>query len=311
MSAPATGSTLQQLSAARRALERATTIEELMDIRDIAVTAEAWLRRRRDSLDAQNDAAGIRLRAERKIGGMLADVPRSPGGRPARNSAHDGQGLAAVLREHGIAWSVAERWQREAAVAEAAFETWLADLKDRGAEITSAALLDYAGAAWRSSTGNQEWYTGVEVGAGVGRFWGYADLDPCAPEGGPPNVPVRRYFTAHDNGLLLPWAPRTFTNPPYPPDEWVDKGLAEVATGNVRELILLVTCSPDTGWWDRLGDYPFWSPNHRLSFSSPDNPGKSNPNFASALFYIGPDVAGFRAAFGKRVYRALDAEVAP
>ena len=41
------------------------------------------------------------------------------------------------------------------------------------------------------------------------------DLDVCAPPGGVPWIPAKRYFTKADDGLNQPWEGRVWMNPPY------------------------------------------------------------------------------------------------
>lgn len=41
------------------------------------------------------------------------------------------------------------------------------------------------------------------------------DLDVCAPPGGIPWIPAKRYYTQTDDGLLQPWEGRVWMNPPY------------------------------------------------------------------------------------------------
>jgi hypothetical protein len=48
------------------------------------------------------------------------------------------------------------------------------------------------------------------------------DLDPCAPPGGGPFVPTKRFYTKADDGLTSPWSGRVWMNPPYSkPTPWV------------------------------------------------------------------------------------------
>ena len=41
------------------------------------------------------------------------------------------------------------------------------------------------------------------------------DLDVCAPPGGIPWIPAKRYSTQADDGLLQPWEGRVWMNPPW------------------------------------------------------------------------------------------------
>ena len=53
------------------------------------------------------------------------------------------------------------------------------------------------------------------------------DLDVCAPPGGIPWIPAKRYFTMEDDGLLQPWEGRVWMNPPYgSATAWVSKFIA-------------------------------------------------------------------------------------
>lgn len=50
------------------------------------------------------------------------------------------------------------------------------------------------------------------------------DLDVCAPPGGIPWIPAKRYYTQADDGLVQPWKGRVWMNPPYShATAWVNK----------------------------------------------------------------------------------------
>lgn len=51
------------------------------------------------------------------------------------------------------------------------------------------------------------------------------DLDVCAPEGGPPHVPAKRFFSLADDGLTSDWGNgRVWMNPPYSkPQPWIER----------------------------------------------------------------------------------------
>ena len=67
---------LVKLEGAVRMLAEAGTLEEVKHVHDIAQAAAEYARAARLGLEAQNSAAEIKLRAERKAGEMLAGLER-------------------------------------------------------------------------------------------------------------------------------------------------------------------------------------------------------------------------------------------
>lgn len=66
--------------------------------------------------------------------------------------------------------------------------------------------------------GSVEWYTPSSIFDALRDEAGERltfDLDPCAPPGGLPWIPARRFLSLPDDGLAAPWAGRVWCNPPY------------------------------------------------------------------------------------------------
>jgi hypothetical protein len=70
---------------------------------------------------------------------------------------------------------------------------------------------------------SDEWYTPKTIFEQMGReFY----LDVCAPENGVDWVPVVKWFSIKDDGLLQKWSGAVWMNPPYSrPAPWVEKWL--------------------------------------------------------------------------------------
>ncbi len=119
-------------------------VDEAKGIRDIATAMAVYYRQQRASLQMQNDAAEIKLRAERRIGELAKQMPpvkpgpkRDPGN-VAKNSK------ASVAEEEQIDRRDLTRWQKIADVPEKKFDAYIADAREHKTEITTAGALRVA-----------------------------------------------------------------------------------------------------------------------------------------------------------------------
>jgi N6-adenosine-specific RNA methylase IME4 len=134
------GNGLIPLEQACRALEvarRDRDVPAAREIREEAAAVTAYLKRRRDlGLKAAQDAAEVKVRAERVLGELLAETVGP--GRPGKLSQP-----ATVLPE-GVSRSDSSRWQQVAQVPAEDFEQHLAETRDLGEVATTAAAVRLA-----------------------------------------------------------------------------------------------------------------------------------------------------------------------
>jgi protein gp37 len=129
------GPPLVQLEAACRFLAEAKSVDEVADLRDKAQAMAAYYRQRSYGLEAMNDAAEIKLRAERRLGELLAETVR-PGNPQLSNGSTIGRLPEGVSRDNS------SRWQRMAQVPAPAFERYVAEVRAAGQELTTAGVLN-------------------------------------------------------------------------------------------------------------------------------------------------------------------------
>jgi N6-adenosine-specific RNA methylase IME4 len=130
---------LAQLDVARQSLATAKRLPEVKQIRDMAAALQHYAKQQQYSLEVQNDAAELKLRAERKAGDLLRDIGLNGGDR--KSLLHDER---VKLADLAISPTQSHRWQQEAALPEAAFEAYVATTRQRGGELTSGALYELA-----------------------------------------------------------------------------------------------------------------------------------------------------------------------
>lgn len=130
---------LALVSQARQQLAECLSLDTVLDIRDKAEAVRSNLRVRGEALAAQNDAAEIKIRAERRAGEMLAQMNLHGGDR--KSSLHDAN---LKLSDVGVSGIESHRWQRIAGIDEFTFEKHISDTKGADKELTTASVLKLA-----------------------------------------------------------------------------------------------------------------------------------------------------------------------
>jgi len=93
-----------------------------------------------------------------------------------------------------------------------------------------------------TSAETTSWYTPAYIFDLLGLTF---DLDVCAPQGGVPWIPAKKYYALPQDGLELPWDGLVWCNPPYGKE--TPKWLAKMNTE--RNGIALVFARTDTKWF--------------------------------------------------------------
>ncbi len=146
-----TAISLVHFDRAREALAIATTVDEVKAIRDQALAMATYLKQRDASHEMQNQCGAIRLRAERRIGEMLARQEKATGVILAGRDTFGGTIVIPpkepipTLADQGISKQQSSRWQRIAAIPEEKFEAVLSEMQTGAdSEVTTAKMVQVA-----------------------------------------------------------------------------------------------------------------------------------------------------------------------
>jgi N6-adenosine-specific RNA methylase IME4 len=88
---------------ANRMLAEANTIQKVKELKDLALTAKDWARRKDMGREAVQHAHSYAVQAEIRLGELLKETERNDGGRPSTdNLYHQGTGYPPTLPDLGI-----------------------------------------------------------------------------------------------------------------------------------------------------------------------------------------------------------------
>lgn len=190
---------------ARAALADARSVDEVKDIHDKAAAMTAYARMANDT-QLEADASELRLRAERRLGAMLADqkqtVGLNRGGRPSQTGTDSGQVFAPKLADMGIDRNLSARSQKVAGIGEQAFEAVVASVRQRIADQSGRVSLDVTAVGKKEKRANREMLLAGLQRALPDKKYGviYADpewrFEPYSRESGMDRAPENHYPTS-------------------------------------------------------------------------------------------------------------------
>jgi ParB family chromosome partitioning protein len=137
---------------------------------------------------------------------------------------------------------------------------------------------------------------------------GSIDVDPASSQIANTIVQAATYYTVADDGRNKDWTGNVFMNPPYAHpliDEFTNKLISEIQSGNTKQAIVLVNNATETKWFQSLANKAaaVCFPQSRLRFWSPEK--VSAPLQGQAFLYFGNDIKAFRSEFGKYGFVAV------
>ncbi len=132
--------TLDNLSRAKELIE----IANVSQLKEIIARSEAlkiYAAQAKKGLEIQNQVAEIKLRAEKRIGNLLVEMPKQRGARPADMGL---QAETPSLSDLGIEKTQSHRWQTIASLPDDQFEQYVSDVKKSNEELTTAGIIGLA-----------------------------------------------------------------------------------------------------------------------------------------------------------------------
>lgn len=140
---------IDKLSEARALIKECKRVDDAKKLRDQAEAIRVYAKQQKESLEIQNDAAEIKLRAERRIGELLIAAKengeRADRGGDKKSKLHNATLIEPpTLADLGIEKTAAKRWQDVARLPEETFESFIKDTRAASQEVTTSGVLSLA-----------------------------------------------------------------------------------------------------------------------------------------------------------------------
>ena len=141
------------LNRARKGLADVRSLDDILSIRDKAEAVRHYAKSAQLGLEIQNEAAIIKLEAERKAGAILSKLAKNRG-QLRRGGKLQPRDITPTLDEQGITKTQSHRWQLEFGVPEKRIREFVNETRAAGREVTSSGLIKVAKVLMAAKTGN-------------------------------------------------------------------------------------------------------------------------------------------------------------
>lgn len=290
---------LAKLDAATRMLAEARTLDEIKDIKDTAVAAQAYARAKGLGEKAEHYASEIRLEASRRMGQVLVTAHET--GEFGQGAYQKSQSGIFELADIGVTPNESSAAQTLASVPEEEWEAVKQEAISEGVrtERKLAEVIKTPHVAHNS--GNNEWYTPPEYISAAREVMDTIDLDPASTLDANQVVRAKKFYTIEDDGLEQEWFGNVWMNPPYASNlvaRFADKLAESVAYGDVSQAIVLVNNATETAWFRTLIEISIsvCFPSSRIKFWQPTGEFGA-PLQGQAILYCGDNHPAFVDAF--------------
>ena len=283
---------IEKLSQAEKWLAEAKSLDDIQEIHDIAIAAEAYARAHRLGLEAENHAMEVRLLAARRMGELI--LPEKPG--PKINNSPELREISDVSSQR------LSEFRKLAEIPMPEFKEKIEMAKAREEKISYNKFFKNESITTKW-TRDPESYTPEQYIESVRQVMGSIDVDPASNDFANQKIKASLYYSVESNGLDKPWHGNVFLNPPYKQPEiklFVEKLIQEIQAERTKQAILLTNNNTDTQWFSNAAKAStlICFTLGRINFYKPDNT-ITQPTNGQAFFYFGANFQKFIKEFSK------------
>lgn len=153
-----------------------------------------------------------------------------------------------------------------------------------------------------SDSGNDEYFTPIEIIEAARRVMGHIDLDPASSPEANKRINALRFIDRNSDGLKKIWRDRVWMNHPFGRSAngpWISKLIAEFKSGHVTEACCITFASTSEFWFRPLLAFPQCFLHCRTNYYLPDGTLKKGATKGSVITYLGLNTHRFAKEFSK------------
>jgi len=151
-------------------------------------------------------------------------------------------------------------------------------------------------------SGNQEYYTPIEIVNMARKVMGGIDLDPFSSGKANRLVQSAFFYDEKQDGLVNHWFGRVWMNHPFSRDmnkKCIEKLVNEYWSGDVREACCITFAATSEAWFRPLLQFPQCFIHGRTDYYLPDGTKKKGVTKGSVVTYLGSNTDKFKEVFSQ------------
>lgn len=299
------GGELLTVEKARNLLAQCRKVDEVRQIKDMAIAMQVYARKKKAGEESEADAGAIVTYACARLAQFHQEAKKASGGNQKKKQIDRSVDLnpsrEKIAEEAGENSVQLRRWSSLAKATPEQLDRAIARAKQTKQGVTPTTVMR---ALTKTSSqehyDGDEWYTPPNIIELVRKTLGGIDLDPASNDHAQKTVGAAKFYTKSDDALTKQWRGRVFCNPPYSMpliEKFTAKLIEEFDASRTTAAIYLVNNCTDAAWCQSLlRRFPVCFTAGRIGFMN-----RNGQAFATrqgqALFYLGSQPELFASVF--------------
>jgi len=284
-------------------LSEANTVQKAKELKNLALTAAEWAKRKGLGKETVQYARTYALLAERRMGEILRATKPAKGTRgQLKGKNPSGDTMMVPPEDDAPSFASLGLTKKEGARAKK-----LAGLSDESFEALTKQEISLVGALGvhvSNASGENEWDTPAEYIEAARAVMGSIDTDPATNDEANNRIKATLFYTSETDGRDKEWRGNVWMNPPYAQPliaEFCDALVGKHNSREFKQACVLVNNATETAWFQSILSVSdcVCFPVGRIKFIDKAGSPSGAPLQGQAILYLGNKAERFEKEFSK------------